>query len=251
MPEARPQSSCASRRLRLDRRNIERAEAFLVRLIHRQHDRRRLRTRRLILGNVRHREHDAAMNWVNLEDTHIEIHRLVYDVGWIVDRLAGWAELRDRNKPFDVIADVDDHALVHQADDLARQIRPDGIRLTDTEPWIFLGLLETERDALVLRVDVQNHDVDRVALLHDFRRMLYALGPAHIGDMDQTIYPWLNLNKCSEARQVAHFAIDARTDRIFERQDHPGILLGLFHTERDFLLVRIDLEDDRFDRLAD
>src|SRR5262249_39722706 len=36
-----------------------------------------------------------------------------------------------------------------------------------------------------------------------------------------------------------------------ERQHHPRILLGLLHAERDLLFVRIDLEDDRLDGLAD
>ena len=59
-------------------------------------------------------------------------------------------ELRDRNEAFDVVADVDDDALVHQADDLAGELRADRIGLTDAEPRIFLGLLEAEADALVL-----------------------------------------------------------------------------------------------------
>src|SRR5205085_7240408 len=35
------------------------------------------------------------------------------------------------------------------------------------------------------------------------------------------------------------------------RQQHPRVLLRLLHAERDFFLVRIDLEDNCFDRLAD
>ena len=133
----------------------------------------------------------------------------------------------------------------------ARELRADRIGLADAEPRIFLGLLEAEADALVLAVDVQDHDVDRVALLHDFRRMLDALRPAHVGDVNQAIDARLDLDERAEAREVANLAVDARADRVLERQHHPRILLRLLHAERDLLLVRIDLEHHRLDRLAD
>ena len=119
------------------------------------------------------------------------------------------------------------------------------------EPRILLGLLEAEADALVLGVDVEDHDVDRVALLHHFRRMLHALGPAHVGDVNQAVDARLDLDERAEAREVADLAVDARADRVLERQHHPRILLRLLHAERDLLLVRIDLEHHRLDRLAD
>src|SRR4029079_7041688 len=151
----------------------------------------------------------------------------------------------------DVVADVDDDALVHQANDGARELRAHRIRLTDTKPRIFLGLLEPEADALVLAVDVEDDHIDRVALLHDFRRLLNALRPAHIRNMNQPIDARLDLDERAEAREVANLAVDPRAHRVLERQHHPRILLRLFHTERNLLFVRIDLEHDRFDRLAD
>jgi hypothetical protein len=48
----------------------------------------------------------------------------------------------------------------------------DRVGLADAQPRILLRLLEAEADALVLAVDVEDDHVDRVALLHDFRRML-------------------------------------------------------------------------------
>src|SRR3954463_8429038 len=81
--------------------------------------------------------------------------------------------------------------------------------------------------------------------------MLHALRPAHVGDVNQTVDARLDLHERPEAREVAHLPADARPDGELERQHHPRILLGLFHTERDLLFVRIDLEHDRFDRLTD
>src|SRR5436309_11619142 len=81
--------------------------------------------------------------------------------------------------------------------------------------------------------------------------MLHALRPAHVGDMNEPVDTWLYFYEGTETREVAHFAIDACSHWILQWEHHPRILLGLFHTERDLLLVRIDFENDRFDRLAD
>src|SRR5688572_20442699 len=81
--------------------------------------------------------------------------------------------------------------------------------------------------------------------------MLDALGPGHIRDMYQPVDARLDLHERAEAREVADLPVDARADRITERQHHPRILLRLLHAERDLLLVRIDLEHDRLDHFTD
>src|SRR5688500_3665741 len=214
------------------------------------HRGRRFRARRLLGRNVSHGQHDATVDRVDLEDPHVEVHPLVRDVRRVGNR-AHRRQLAHRNEALDVVADVDDHALVHQPHDLATQLRAHRVRLTDTEPRIFLRLLEAERDPLVVRVDVQDHDVDRIALLHDFRRMLHALRPAHVGDVNEAVDAGLDLDERAEAREVPDLAVDARAHRVLERQHHPRILLRLLHAERDLLLVRVDLEHHGLDRLAD
>src|SRR5438034_5791016 len=81
--------------------------------------------------------------------------------------------------------------------------------------------------------------------------MLDALGPAHVGDVNETVYTWFNFDKSSKAREVPDFSTDSCSNRILEREHDPRILFRLFHTERDLLLVRIDLEHHGFDRLTD
>src|SRR5664279_1513606 len=219
-------------------------------LVHRNHLRRRLRTRRLIFRHVRYRQHDPTMNRIDLEHAHVELHPLVHIVRGIHDRLAK-VQLRDRHEALDVVADVDDDALVHQSNHGAADIRVHRIALTDAQPRILDRLLEPQRDPLVLRIDVENDDVHRVTLLHHFRRMLHTLRPAHVGDVDQPIDARLDLDERAEAREVAHLAVDPRADGILVRQHDPRILLRLLHAERDLLLVRIDLEHHRLDHFAD
>ncbi len=59
---------------------------------------------------------------------------------WLVAK----KELAHRNEAFDIVADVDDNALVHQADNLAIELSSDRVRLADLEPWIVLRLLEAK-----------------------------------------------------------------------------------------------------------
>src|SRR5688572_29965541 len=223
--------------------------AMQVAILH-VHLRRRLRARRLVGRDVGHGEHDATMDRVDFEHANVQVHGLVDELRGVGHRTAH-VQLAHRDEALDVVADVDDHTLVHQAYDLAAQLGADRIRLTDAQPWIFLRLLETEADALVVAVDVEDHDIDRVALLHDLGRMLDALGPGHVGDVNESVDPRLDLDERTEAREVAHLAGDPRTHRVLEREHHPRILLRLLHAERDLLLVRVDLEHHRLDGLAD
>src|SRR2546423_158778 len=99
------------------------------------------------------------MDRIDLENPEIEIHRFVNDVRRAVHRLAE-IQLTHRDEPLDVVADIDYDTLVHQSHDLSAQLSADRIGLTDAEPWILGRLLETEGDALVLGVDVEDHDID-------------------------------------------------------------------------------------------
>src|SRR2546428_301970 len=189
------------------------------------------------------------MDRINLQN--LQLHRLPF-----FHRIAGLlnirnAQLRHRHEALDIAAEVDDDPLIHEAHDAPAQLRADGVRLPDTEPRIFLRLLQPQRDPFVLGVDVQNQDVDFVALLHDLGRMLHALGPRHVGDVNQAVDPRLDFHECAERREVAHLAAEPRADRILLRQRHPRVLLRLLHAERDFFFRLVDLEDHRLDRFTD
>src|SRR5947199_71625 len=182
---------------------------------------------------------------------HLELDRLslFHRVARILD--VGDAELRHRDEPLDVMPQIHDHTLVHEAQHPAPQVGAHGIRLADAQPWLFLRLLQTQRDPLVLRVHVQDQHLDLVALLHDFGGMLHPLGPRHVGDVNQAVDARLDLHERAERGQVAHLPLDPHADGLLLRQRHPGLFLGLLHAERDLLFRLVDLQYHRFDRLAD
>src|SRR5688572_19547475 len=110
----------------------------------------RLRRALLSRRDVHDTEHDATVNRVDLEDADVHRHPFPRHVGRAVHLAAGHVEVRDRDEALDVVADVDDDALVHEARDLAWELGADRIGLTDAEPGILARLLESERDALVV-----------------------------------------------------------------------------------------------------
>src|SRR6266536_208154 len=219
------------------------------RLVVWRRDRRGGRRNDVVLGEPGRREHDPMMNRIHLE--HLQLCGLPF-----LHRVARLLnvrnpELRHRHEAFDVVAEVHDHTLVHQPHDAAAQLGTHRVRLADAQPRILLRLLQAERDALVLGVDVQDQHVDLVAFLHDLRGMLHPLGPRHVGDMNQAVDARLDFDERAERGEVADLAAEPRADGIFLRQRHPGVLLGLFHAERDLLLGLVHLEHDRLDRFAD
>src|SRR2546423_1236125 len=189
------------------------------------------------------------MDRVHLE--HLQLHRLPFldSVGRILD--VGDAELRHRHEALDVLPQVHHHALVLQAQPAAPHLGADRIRLADPQPRVLLRLLQAQGNPLVLGVHVQDQHLDLVALLHDLGGMLHALGPRHVGDVDQAVDAGLDLHERPERGEVAHFALDAHAHRILLRQRHPGIFLGLLHAERDFFFGLVHLQYDGFYSLAD
>src|SRR3989449_3432218 len=186
---------------------------------------------------------------IHLQHLELDGLSLFHGVSGILD--VGDAELGHGDEPFDVAPQVHHHALVHEAQHPAPQLGAHGIRLADAQPRIFLRLLQAQRNALVLGVHVQDQHLDLVALLHDFGGMLHALGPRHVGDVNQAVDARLDLHERAERGQIAHLPLDPHADGILLRQRHPGVLLGLLHAERDLLFRLVDLQYHGFDRLAD
>src|SRR5256885_1271156 len=79
--------------------------------LHRDDLRRCLGPRRLLLRNSRHSQNNPAVDRIDLENPEIEVHRLVDYIRRTVHRLPK-VELAHWNEAFDVVADIDDDALV-------------------------------------------------------------------------------------------------------------------------------------------
>ncbi|MPN43414.1 hypothetical protein SDC9_190974 [bioreactor metagenome] len=77
--------------------------------------------------------------------------------------------------------------------------------------------------------------------------MVDLAGPGEIGHVDHTVQTVFELNKRTVAGEVADFALDLRTRRIFLGCQFPGVGFELADGERDFLLFAVGADDNGFD----
>ncbi len=84
-----------------------------------------------------------------------------------------------------------------------------------------LELLDAERQALVLGVDLEDHGLDLVALVQHLAGMLDALGPRQIRDVHQAVDALLDLDERAEVGEVAHDALDPVPDAVLAADQVP------------------------------
>src|SRR6266581_4757357 len=89
-------------------------------------------------------------------------------------------------KCFDVFAQFDERAESGDARNLALHDLPDLVLLEPVAPDV-VDLLDAQRHAAVLRVDLQYLGGNVFALLEHLVRVLDAAGPAYVSDMHQTV----------------------------------------------------------------
>src|SRR5665213_178838 len=114
---------------------------------------------------------------------------------------------------------------------------------------VALELLDAERDALLLDIDVEHHGLDHVALLEVVDHLLARKLPVEIGQMDHAVDVAFETQEQAELGLVLDLAFDGRSDREFLDEHFPGIAHGLLEAERNPALDRIDFEHLHFDFL--
>src|SRR5262245_24415799 len=70
--------------------------------------------------------------------------------------------------------ELDEGAVIGQVDNLTDDARARRIDLANKRPWIRRELLESKRHTLLLAVVFEDLDVDLVANVEQFRRMIHA-----------------------------------------------------------------------------
>src|ERR1700683_130657 len=103
------------------------------------------------------------------------------------------------------------------------------MRSEEALPDIGLHLLDAQRETAVLRLDAENNSLHLLALLHHFRWMLHALGPAQVRDVNQPVNTVLDLDERAEVSQVAHAALDDGSLGILVGQVLPRVIEQLLH----------------------
>jgi hypothetical protein len=154
-------------------------------------------------------ERDLLLVLVNTEDHGFDHLTERENVGWAGNAFDP-GKLGDVNETFDALLDFDECAVGHEVGDFAADLLADRETFFDFVPGIVLVLLEAEGDALLVLVDVQNEDFNRVADLEKFARVIEA-GPRHVGDVEQAVDA-IEVDKRTEVGEVFDRSVDFVAD---------------------------------------
>src|SRR5271154_5781041 len=135
----------------------------------------------------------------------------------------GPADIADVNQAFHALFDFDERAKVGEVANASSDDRADGIFFRGGVPWIGESLLEAQGNAALIRFYFEDDHINVVAGLHDFRRMLGALRPAHFTDVDEAFDAGFDLNEGAVIGDADDFTLYAGADRKTLRHGSPRI----------------------------
>ena len=150
------------------------------------------------------REGEAAALAVDLEDEHLDVVTLRDDLARVLDVVRG--ELGDVHEPLDAGEDLDEGAERDDLRDLPVDDVALGVGVDHLLPRVGLRLLEAERDALALAVDVEHLDLDRLADLEHLGRVVH-VAPGELRDVDQAVHP-VEVDEGAEVDDVGDLPLD-------------------------------------------
>ena len=164
---------------------------------------------------------------------------------------AGPRHVADVQQPIDTLFEFDERTVVGEVANRAADRRTGWVLGGDLVPRIRLRLLHAERDFLLVLVDAEHNHIDLITGIDEFGRMIDALGPRHLADMNQSLNAVFQLHEGTVRHHIDHFATNLRADRVLGLDVVPRAGVLLLQAERDLFLVAIDVQDHHLEFLVD
>ncbi|MNZ54488.1 hypothetical protein D3C78_723890 [compost metagenome] len=115
---------------------------------------------------------------------------------------------------------------------------------------ILAELLDAERDAFLLDVNIENDGLDHVTLVELFDDLFARTVPVEIRQVNHAVNIAFEANEQAEFGLVLDFAFNFSAGRMAVGKCLPRVFQRLLEAERDTALGRIDFENDNVDFLA-
>src|SRR4029077_6557784 len=151
----------------------------------------------------------------------------------------------------DAAIEPDEQTELGDVADRALDIRARRVIGGEGDPGILLGLLEPERNAAFLGIDLEHLHLDLLARRDDLAGMNVLFSPAHLRHVDQPLHAGLKLDEGAIVGDVGDGALEPRADRVFGSNALPRIGFELLDAEADALGLGIDADDLHLDAVAD
>ena len=198
-----------------------------------------------------HSERDAALGGVHIEHYAVDLIANVDQLRGMLHSLRP-RHLADVNQAFDALFEFDERAVVGDADDASGDVRADGITMLSIEPRIGRELLESERNALLVFVVLENLDLNLIADVDQILGVSEA-SPGHVGDVEQAV----EAAEIDERAVLGEVLDDSGQDRalfqMFERLRALFVLLAFeqfLARDDDVAALLVELDDGDFEGLS-
>src|SRR5580704_5091867 len=147
---------------------------------------------------------------------------------------------------FDVVAQFHECTERGDARNFALHDLADFVLLEPFAPDV-VHLFDAQGDATVLGVDLKHFGGDGLALFKNFVRILDALGPANVADVYEAVKAFFDFNEGAKLCNIANLPVDDGHNRIFSRDEEPGIGKSLLDAEGDTSVAGLDVQDNDID----
>src|SRR6266581_4717940 len=141
-------------------------------------------------------------------------------------------------------------AKVSQIADPAVNPRANLVAFTEGAPGIVLDLLHSQADTPRLGINAENFNLNGVARPDDFAGVLNSFGPAHFGNVDQTLDSGFKFHEGAIVCDANDFTCQTRPDGKTFLDRFPGIGQQLLVTQRNAFPVAIEFQDLNLDVIA-
>jgi hypothetical protein len=199
-----------------------------------------------------HAERDLALALVHVEHDRLDVVADRHDLRRMLDPL-GPGHLGDVDQALDARLELDEGAVFGERHDLAADPLADRVAHGGVDPRVRLDLLEAERHALRLGVELQDLHLELVAHVEQLARVIDA-SPGHVRHVEQAVDP-AEVDEGAVVREVLDDAVDdlAGSQRL-ERRLAELLALGLEQRttrEHDVGAALVELDDLEREPLAD
>ena len=164
----------------------------------------------------------------------------------------GPGHLADVDQAFDALFQFDECAVVGDADDASADVRADRIAMLGVQPGVGGELLEAERNALLVFVELQHLDLNLVADVDQVAGM-GETSPGHVGDVQQAVEA-AQIDECAVLGEVLdHAGQHGAFFQMLERLGFLFVLLffqNLLARDHDVAALLVQLDDGDFEDLA-
>src|SRR4051812_15685646 len=195
-------------------------------------------------------ERDALLFDIDIEHDGLDHVALLEVVDHLLARKFP-VEVAEMDHAVDVAVEAQEQAELGLVLDLAFDGRADRELLDEHFPGIAHGLLETERNPALDRIDFEHLHFDFLRRGDDLAGMHVLLGPRHFRDVDQAFDARLQFDERAVVGDVGDAAGEARIERVLRLDALPRIVQQLLHAERNAVGLVVDLDDLDLDGLAD